>query len=155
MDVLDLIKRKRKELNITQERMAVLLNMPRTTYQNIENNFVTLKIYDFFRIIKILQLPLELFQDENYIVISEADFKELKKAANTISNITEKIQSNVNIVNNSQIVNMNFNNDGTSRKKFCEICGEPSGFFPLCKYHKALKDKGLVIKDEEGRWIEK
>ena len=154
MEVLEIIKAKRKELNITQEKMANLLNMPRTTYQNIENNFVTLKIYDFFRIIKILQIPLESFQDENYIVISESDFKELKKAANTISHITDKIQSNVNIVNNSQVVNMNFNNE-ISRKKFCEICGDPSGFFPLCKYHKSLKDKGLVIKDDEGRWIEK
>lgn len=48
MDILDIIKTKRKELNITQEQMAKLLNMPRTTYYNIEANAVTLKIYTNF-----------------------------------------------------------------------------------------------------------
>ena len=38
---------------------------------------------------------------------------------------------------------------------YCEICGNPSGFYPLCKYHKILKDKGLVYKDENQNWIEK
>ena len=40
-------------------------------------------------------------------------------------------------------------------KKYCEICGEPSGFFPLCKYHASLKEKGLIYKDEYGHWREK
>lgn len=64
MDILDIIKTKRKELNITQEQMAKLLNMPRTTYYNIEANAVTLKIYDFLKIIKILDIPLGYFTDE-------------------------------------------------------------------------------------------
>lgn len=155
MDVLEIIKAKRKEANLTQEQMATLLKMPRTTYQNIENNFVTLKIYDFFRIIRILNIPLEIFQDNKYIVLSEEDFDSLKKASNTISHITDKIQSNVNIVNNSNVVNMNFNNTAPTKKRFCEICGQPSGFYPLCKYHKILKEKGVVYKDENGNWIEK
>lgn len=116
MDILEIIKLKRKEKNLTQEQMARLLNMPRTTYLNIENNIVTLKIYDFFRIIKILKIPLEIFQDEKYIVISEQDFDDLKKASKTISSITEKIESNVNVVNNSKIVNMNFNNIDSLKK---------------------------------------
>ena len=109
MDVLEIIKEKRKEANLTQDDMAKRLNMPRTTYHNIESNVVTLKIYDFFRIIRILNIPLEIFQDNKYIVLSEEDFDSLKKASNTISHITDKIQSNVNIVNNSNVVNMNFN----------------------------------------------
>ena len=48
---------------------------------------------------------------------------------------------------------MTFNNK-ISKKKYCEICGEPSGFFPLCKRHALLKEKGLVYKDENGHWIE-
>lgn len=155
MDLLEIVKIKRKEKGLTQEQMAKLLNMPRTTYQNIENNFVTLKIYDFFKIIKILNIPLEIFQDEKYIVISEKDFEALKKASDTISSITEKIESNVNVVNHSQVVNMNFNNMNSSRKRYCEICGQSSGFYPLCKYHNALKEKGLVFKDANGHWVEK
>ena len=62
MDVSEIIKQKRKEANITQDQMAKLLNMPRTTYQNIENNLVAMKIYDFFIILKILNIPLEMFQ---------------------------------------------------------------------------------------------
>lgn len=155
MDVLEIIKNKRKEKGLTQEQMAKLLNIPRTTYQNIENNFVTLKIYDFFKIIKILNIPLDIFQDEKYIIISEQDFEALKKASDTISSITEKIESNVNVVNHSKIVNMNFNNVESNRKRYCEICGKPSGFYPLCKYHNTLKDIGEVYKDESGHWVEK
>lgn len=153
MDILDIIKTKRKELNMTQEQMAKLLNMPRTTYYNIEANAVTLKIYDFLKIIKILDIPLGYFTDEDYVIIPKKDFEELKKATNTISSITEKADTNFNIVNNSQVVNMTFNNK-ISKKKYCEICGEPSGFFPLCKRHALLKEKGLVYKDGNGHWIE-
>ena len=155
MDVLEIIKEKRKEANLTQDDMAKRLNMPRTTYHNIESNVVTLKIYDFFRIIRILNIPLEIFQDNKYIVLSEEDFDSLKKASNTISHITDKIQSNINIVNNSNVVNMNFNNTAPTKKRFCEICGQPSEFYPLCKYHKTLKEKGVVYKDENGNWIER
>ena len=91
MDVLEIIKEKRKEANLTQDDMAKRLNMPRTTYHNIESN----------------------------------------------------------------VVNMNFNNTAPTKKRFCEICGQPSGFYPLCKYHKTLKEKGVVYKDENGNWIER
>lgn len=37
--------------------------------------------------------------------------------------------------------------------KNCQICGEPSGIFPLCKEHSKMKDNGLVIKNEKtGLW---
>lgn len=154
MDILEIIKLKRKEKGLTQYDMAKLLKLPRTTYQNIENNIVTLKIYDFLKIIEILEIPLIYFTEENYVVIPENDFKKLKKAANEITQITKKIESNVNVVNNSKVVNMNFNNT-ENKKRFCEICGEPSGFFPLCEYHSTLKPKGLIYKNEKGYWVEK
>ena len=35
----------------------------------------------------------------------------------------------------------------------CQICGKPSGFFPLCKECNALKEKGKIIKCENcGKW---
>lgn len=154
MDVSEIIKQKRKEANITQDQMAKLLNMPRTTYQNIENNLVAMKIYDFFKIVKILNIPLEMFQEEKYIVISQDDFNVLKESTNNLKTLADKIESNVTIQNNN-VANVTFNNLEKSRKKYCEICGEPSGFFPLCKYHASLKEKGLIYKDENGHWREK
>lgn len=97
MDIIEIIKSKRIEANITQNDMAKRLNMSRTTYQNIENNLVTLKVYDFFRIINILDIPLEIFQDEKYIMIEEDDYYDLKNASEKISNIINRIKRNSNI----------------------------------------------------------
>lgn len=37
--------------------------------------------------------------------------------------------------------------------KVCQICGKPSGMYPLCKEHLYLKQEGLVIKNEKtGVW---
>ena len=93
MDILEIIKAKRKEDNLTQDQMAKLLNMSRITYQKIENNLVTLKIYDFFRIIKILNIPLEAFQDGKYILIQEDDYYDLKNTSEKISKIVKRIES--------------------------------------------------------------
>lgn len=38
--------------------------------------------------------------------------------------------------------------------KECHICGKPSGIYPLCTEHLKLKNEGLVIKNEDGKWIE-
>ena len=37
--------------------------------------------------------------------------------------------------------------------KVCQICGKPSGIYPLCKEHLQMKKDGLVVKNEEtGIW---
>jgi hypothetical protein len=37
--------------------------------------------------------------------------------------------------------------------KLCEVCGKPSGFFPICASCNSLKEKGKVIKCEAcGKW---
>ena len=39
--------------------------------------------------------------------------------------------------------------------KTCQICGKPSGMYPLCKTHLTMKNDGEVIKCETcGMWIE-
>lgn len=39
--------------------------------------------------------------------------------------------------------------------KICQICGEKSGIYPLCKKHLELKQEGLVKKNEStGKWYE-
>lgn len=39
--------------------------------------------------------------------------------------------------------------------KVCQICGTPSGMYPLCKEHLQLKNEGKVVKNDEGKWIVK
>ncbi len=37
--------------------------------------------------------------------------------------------------------------------KTCQICGKPSGMYPLCKKCFILKDEGKIVKDEtSGKW---
>lgn len=36
--------------------------------------------------------------------------------------------------------------------KSCQICGEVSGIYPLCKEHLKLKNEGKVIKGDDGKW---
>ena len=38
-------------------------------------------------------------------------------------------------------------------KKYCDVCGKPSGMYPLCNACFKLRDEGKVIKCEEcGKW---
>src|SRR5690606_4151476 len=37
--------------------------------------------------------------------------------------------------------------------KTCQICGKPSGIYPLCKEHLELKNAGKVVKNESGSWV--
>ena len=156
MDYLTIIRQKRKEAGLTQDEMAKLLNIPRSTYQSIEGNIVGLKVHDFLRIIKILDIPLEIFQEKDYIVISQEDFVKLKESSDAIKTISDKIEQNINITNNN-IINMNFTNDHEvkSRKQNCRVCNEPSGFYPFCKKHAIMKINNRLYQEENGNWKEK
>ena len=38
--------------------------------------------------------------------------------------------------------------------KTCDVCGAPSGMYPLCFECNKLKDEGKVVKDEiSGKWV--
>lgn len=157
MDILEIIRAKRKSLGITQERMAKLLCMPRSTYNNIECNIIELKVHDLLEICKILEIPLETFQDNDCVVIEKEDLQTLIKASEQIRTVAKKIETNISIVNNNTI-NMKFDYNPSSMKgqkkpKRCAICGEPSGYYPLCKHHMKLKEEGKVIKNDKGYWV--
>lgn len=155
MDILEIIKAKRKSLGITQEKMAGLLCIPRTTYNNIENNIIELKVYDFLKICKILDIPLDTFQHKDCVIIEKNDLNVLMRATEQIQTVAKKIETNISIVNNDTI-NMQFDHSnlkGAIKAKRCAICGEPSGFYPLCKHHLDLKEKGKVIKNSKGYWV--
>ena len=157
MDILEIIKTKRKSLGITQEKMAKLLCIPRSTYNNIENNIIELKVYDLLKICEILEIPLETLQNKECVVIEKNDLQILIKASEQIRNVAKKIETNISIVNNNTI-NMTFDYEpkhlkGEAKPKRCAICGEPSGFYPLCKHHLKLKEEGKVIKNSKGYWV--
>ena len=155
MNILEIIRAKRKSLGITQEKMAKLLCMPKSTYNNLENNVIQLKVADFFTIIKILEIPLELFQDKKYIIVRDEDLEILMKSAEQIQTVTKRIENNISIVNN-ETINMKFDHvefKNPPKAKRCAICGEPAGFYPLCKHHLDLKQQGKVIKNSKGYWV--
>lgn len=37
--------------------------------------------------------------------------------------------------------------------KTCQICGAPSGMYPLCKDHLQMKNDGKVVKNDDGKWV--
>lgn len=38
--------------------------------------------------------------------------------------------------------------------KTCDVCGKPSGFYPLCTSCFVLRDKGEIVKDEKtNKWV--
>jgi len=37
--------------------------------------------------------------------------------------------------------------------KTCQICGRPSGMYPLCFDHMRMKNEGKVVKNEAGAWV--
>ena len=89
------------------------------------------------------------------VVIEQHDLQVLMRSAEQIQTITKKIENNISIVNNNTI-NMEFNHNdykGSKKPKRCAICGEPSGFYPLCKHHLELKEQNKVIKNSKGYWV--
>ena len=115
MDVLEIIRKFRQKKGLTQDDMAKKLNIARTTYQAIETGVNNLKVDDFFKIIKILDISLSMFSNEDLIVISKNDLLKLKNAADTINDITEKLATGINItIGDNSPSNINI---GSSKNK--------------------------------------
>lgn len=106
MNALQLIKEKRKKLKISQEEMAKKLNMARSSYQAIESGQNNMNMNDFFKIITILEIPINLFSDEELIIISKNDFEKLKNAIQELQNISKKIENNLNYKIQSENINI-------------------------------------------------
>lgn len=97
IEALDLIKAKRKKLDITQKEIANKLGMARSSYQAIESGKNNMSINDFFKIIEILQIPITTFVDKDLIVISKDEVTQLSKCAEIIIEITKKLNSQVKV----------------------------------------------------------
>ena len=156
MDYLTLIREKRKALGITQQQMADYLGIPRSTYNNIENKVIQLKINTFFEIIRILEIPVGMFLDKEDVMISKDDFVALKNSINRIHSIVDRVEMN-NMLTHSLI------GESMSKNKLheisnigkCPICGEPTGLKNLCPHHLEMKKEGKVVKNKNGYWVVK
>ena len=104
-EILEIIKNQRKIKKISQEEMALKIGIARTSYQAIELGKVKLTFEDFLKIIKILDLPINVFTDKKLIVITEDDLKKINKATELLEEVTSKLSqsSSINIGSNNNI----------------------------------------------------
>lgn len=110
-NVLEIIKKERKNKKISQEEIAKKMGIARTTYQAIELGNIKLTFDDFIKIIKVLEIPITTFTNKNLIVISDEDLIKLNKASELLNSVTSKISEASYITigdnNNIQIGNNN------------------------------------------------
>lgn len=110
MKTLEIIKQYRKAKGLTQEQLGAKLQMAKQTYQSIESGVSKLNIFDFLKIIEILEIPITLFVEDDLIVISKSDLENLEKYSKAIYDITSKISEQ----NKKYTTNINFkDNHGT------------------------------------------
>ena len=70
--------------------MAIKLGMARNSYQAIESGQNKMNINDFFKIIEILQIPINSFNNQDLTVISKEDFNKLINNINELYNLSKK-----------------------------------------------------------------
>ncbi len=97
MEILEIIKRRRKALKISQDKMANLLGMARSSYQAVESGKNNMNVFDFFKIINFLRIPITDFVNDKLIVISSSELSQLKESINTINKIIENLSNTIPI----------------------------------------------------------
>ncbi len=106
MDILEIIKKRRIELNMTQREISSLLGMSINTWQKIESKTQDLKLDVFLKVISILNIPITMFSNKDLIVISKEDLNKIKDATELLTEVTKKL--------NSQQININDNHGNIS-----------------------------------------
>ena len=72
MNAIEIIKQKRKELGITQDELSKKIGLSETAINKTEIGTRQLKLEDFLKIIKELNIPITKFSEEELIVISKS-----------------------------------------------------------------------------------
>lgn len=113
MNAIEIIKIYRKKRNLTQEQLAKVIKIDRTSYNNLETGKTNLRADDFIKLVNFLNIPITELSNEDLIVISKKDLeimnrsiKELSELSNRI-NESAKIKNNQNIFDNHGIINFN------------------------------------------------
>ena len=77
-EILETIKKIRKSKKISLRKMGELINVSYSTYNDIETGKIRLSLENFLLICKVLEInPLSLLTNENYIILSNKDIKEI------------------------------------------------------------------------------
>lgn len=113
MNAIDVIKIYRKKRKLTQEQIANVIGIDRTSYNNLETGKTNLRADDFIKLVNYLKIPITALSSEDLIVISKKDLdilnksiKDLNEVSNRI-NESSKVNSNQNIFDNHGIINFN------------------------------------------------
>ena len=118
-EILETIKKIRKSKKISLRKMGELINVSYSTYNDIETGKIRLSLENFLLICKILEInPLSLLTNENYIILSNKDIKEIDNMIYTLQKIKKQILNkeepeNIKIensFNNSTNTNINIGN---------------------------------------------
>ncbi len=117
--ILETIKKIRKSKKISLRKMGELINVSYSTYNDIETGKIRLSLENFLLICKVLEInPLSLLTNENYIILSNKDIKEIDNMIYTLQKIKKQILNkeepeNIKIensFNNSTNTNINIGN---------------------------------------------
>ena len=80
IEIGNIIKKYRKQLNLTQEQMATKLNIPRSTYANYENNTREANTETLFKISDVLGINVfSLIKEANTLCSNSEDVSKLKR----------------------------------------------------------------------------
>lgn len=111
MKAIEIIKNKRLKKGINQREISEFLKLPINAWQKIESGTQSLKLEDFLKVIKYLDIPITAFNNEQLIVISETDLQDLNKASEILNKVTSKLTEasyiSIGDNNNIQIGNNN------------------------------------------------
>ena len=111
MKALEIIKKRRIQLKISQRELSENLKLPLNGCQKIENGSQNLKLDEFLKVIKILNIPITSFSDTELLVISKDDLDNIKKATELLNSVANKLKNQeINISDNHGTININQNN---------------------------------------------
>ena len=116
MNAIEIIKQKRKELGITQDELSKKIGLSETAINKTEMGTRQLKLEDFLKIIKELNIPITKFSEEELIVISKSDLDKLKKATQLINQVADNI-NNQNLIINDNHGTVNITNQSLPKNK--------------------------------------
>ncbi len=106
MNILEKIKNRRIDKDISKTQMGLFLNMTYQNYTKIEDGINNLRLDTFLQICKILDInPMTLINDTNtnYILLTEEDLNKLDQAEEVIEKIkkqSSKATQQIKIENN-------------------------------------------------------
>jgi len=94
MDPIEIIKQFRKKKNMTQSELSKKLKLPINAWQKIESKNQSLRITDFFKVIKILNIPLSIFDENNNYLISSNQMNVILNSIEQLSEIAKELNKN-------------------------------------------------------------